>query len=135
MSLNNVLSSFILIFILTVKCHATTDYLLNISMGITNARTVIACGSSIQFYLSFDPTQVRMCPYASIQENYTQLFDINISKTNLSELRKLMTLLLLLVFRNDYVFSLKNMDEYFLRNCFNIILHTRLICSNSWSCH
>jgi hypothetical protein len=66
--------------IFTVKCYGSNNNILNISMGIINTRTVIACGLSIDIYRSFDPTQVITCPYVSVATNNIQLINMNISK-------------------------------------------------------
>jgi len=52
----------------TVKCHVSNNNLLNISMGIVNARTVIACGLSLNIYSSFIPAQIMTCPHIAIQK-------------------------------------------------------------------
>jgi hypothetical protein len=49
-------------------------------MAIINTQTVIACGLSIDIYLSFDPAQVRICPYVFIKKDKLQLLQMNISK-------------------------------------------------------
>jgi len=80
MLLYNILFLFLSCVLFTVKCHVFNNNLLNISIGIVNTRTVIACGLSIYIYSSFDLTQIMLCPYVSIQEENIQLIDMKISK-------------------------------------------------------
>jgi len=49
-------------------------------MAIINIQTVIACGSSIDIYPSFDPAQVIVCPYVLVAKDKIQLIYMNICK-------------------------------------------------------
>jgi hypothetical protein len=49
-------------------------------MGIVNARTVIACGLTIDIYSSFNATQIKICPCVAIQEENMHLIDMKICK-------------------------------------------------------
>jgi hypothetical protein len=49
-------------------------------MAIANTQTVIACGSSIDIYSTFDPAQVIICPYVWIDKDKIQLIHMNICK-------------------------------------------------------
>jgi hypothetical protein len=49
-------------------------------MAIANTQTVIACGSSIDIYSTFDPAQVIICPYVWIEKDKIQLIYMNICK-------------------------------------------------------
>ncbi len=80
MLLHNILFLCLSSVIFTVKCQVFNNNLLNISMGIVNAQTVIVCGLSIDIYSTFDPAQIITCPYVSIQEENIQLIDMKICK-------------------------------------------------------
>ncbi len=73
MFLHNILLS----ILFTVKGH---DNLLNISIGILNAQTVIACQTSMNIYFSFIPSQILRCPHVIIQEDIMQSIHIKIRK-------------------------------------------------------
>jgi len=75
MFLNNILFLFLVLFVSTIQCQ-----FLNISMAIMNTQTVIACASSIDIYPLFDPAQVIVCPYVSINKEKIQLIYMNICK-------------------------------------------------------
>jgi hypothetical protein len=49
-------------------------------MAIINIQAVIACGSSIDIYPSFDPAQVIVCPYVLVEKDKIQLIYMNICK-------------------------------------------------------
>ncbi len=66
---------FLISFINPIQC-----YLWHIPMAITNTQTVIACGSSIDIYSTFDPAQVIICPYVWIDKDKIQLIHMNICK-------------------------------------------------------
>ncbi len=70
----------ILFLLLVFFKHTIQGYFLNISMAIVNTQTVIACGSSIDIYSLFDPAQVIICPYVSIEKHKIQLIYMNICK-------------------------------------------------------
>ena len=74
----------LLLFVLSstfiIQCHGAKNNILNISMGVANARTVLACGLFIRIYPSFDLKQIILCPSVSVQENI-QLFNMSISKS------------------------------------------------------
>jgi hypothetical protein len=80
----NILLSFIVI----IQCHVFNPNTLNISIGILNARTVIACGLLIDIYSSFDLARIIICSYVVIQEDNVQLTDMNISKHSHFEYKK-----------------------------------------------
>ena len=63
-----------------MPCPGRRPCLLNISAGITNARTVIACGLSIDIHSSFDPAQAIICPFVSIDKKNLQLIHLNVCK-------------------------------------------------------
>jgi hypothetical protein len=63
-----------------IQCPGRRLTLLNVSVGITNARTVIACGLSIDIHPLFDPAQVIICPYVSIDQRKLQLIYLNVCK-------------------------------------------------------
>lgn len=73
MFLYNILFLILLIFIQPIQ-----GYFMNISMGIINTQTVIACGSSIDIYPSFDPNQVIICPHLIIEKEKIQMIYMNI---------------------------------------------------------
>jgi hypothetical protein len=66
---------FLLYFFNPIQC-----YLWYIPTAIINTQTVIACGPSIDIYSSFDPAQVIICPYLSIEKEKIQLISLNICK-------------------------------------------------------
>jgi hypothetical protein len=72
---SNILFLFLLSFV-----HSIPSYRLNISLAITNTRTVITCGLSIDIYSSFDPAEVIICPNVLIEKNKIQLIYMNICK-------------------------------------------------------
>ena len=71
---------FLLSTLSSIQCPGRRPTLLNVSMGITNARSVIACGLSIDIHSSFNPAQVIICPYVSIDQKKLQLIHLNVSK-------------------------------------------------------
>lgn len=65
------------VLLLSVKGH---NYLFNISIGIANTKTVVLCGISVNIYSLFNPTQIVVCPYVSIEKENIQLVDMRLSK-------------------------------------------------------
>lgn len=68
------------LFFSSVKCHLFNNNLLNISLGIINARAVVACGVSINIYSSFNLPEIMSCSQVLIQEKTIQLINMNICK-------------------------------------------------------
>ena len=47
---------------------------------MVNTSTVIACGSSIDIYPTFDPAQVIICPHVRLEQDKIQWIYLNICK-------------------------------------------------------
>jgi hypothetical protein len=80
MLLYNIFFLLLLLVVSIIKGHVSRHNFFNISMGIINTQTVIACRSTIDIYSSFNPAQIIICPYVSIQAKTIQLVDMKISK-------------------------------------------------------
>ena len=78
---------FLLFFFTIVEGDGISDdhFRLNISLAISNARTVIACGLSIDIYSSFDSAQVTICPYVLLDKEQIQLINLNFGKKKRSD--------------------------------------------------
>ncbi len=65
------------VLLLSVKGH---NHFFNISIGIVNTKTVVLCGLSVNIHSLFNPTQIVVCPYVSIEKENIQLVDMRLSK-------------------------------------------------------
>lgn len=71
----------VLVFYLSFFVHTIqSELLFNISTAFTNIKSVIYCGSSIDIYPIFNPKQVLICPYVSIDQENIQLIYMNTCK-------------------------------------------------------
>lgn len=72
---------FILGLILIPTTHSN---LLEISTVVVNTSTIIACGSSIDIYPTFDPAQVIICPHVRLEQDKIRWIYLNICEIDQS---------------------------------------------------